>query len=139
VSLLIHICVLFFVGVSDAADKAKFSPHYDCAKASGRIEVAICSDSRLSESDRLLWKLYQSHVAEYPKPERKKKLGKKWKDWLEFCNHECPSPRSTELVQCLQSEYDNQFRFFKDMEHPQEALDRIQRENSVGSAIPKKP
>ena len=52
--MLARACAVFLFGVAPCA----FAASFDCAKASSRVEKAICADSELSRLDELLGRFY---------------------------------------------------------------------------------
>lgn len=78
---------------------------FDCKKANGQVEKAICDDRTLSGLDSRMAGLYRN-LTHTPKLYfMRDNLRAEQRDWLKQRNQACQNASQHDLVSCLQSEY----------------------------------
>jgi len=80
------------------ADK-KFSPSFDCAKASNQVEKAICADRVLSELDVVMADRYKKALGAASDKKALKSSQRQWLKQREKC------AKASDVFQCVQKSY----------------------------------
>ena len=113
--LFVAACVLLLAGPAATAEaRAPSEPSFNCRRASGWIEEAICADPVLAAKDRAAAYMYmgsRSTMQEYGDSEHTYDLKREKREWLARRN-------ACTTVACLHASYDARLRRLQDPDDP---------------------
>lgn len=92
------ICSAVFVNANAAS--------FDCAKAKGKVEKTICSDTSLSKLDEQLLVAYKSSLVTHPLPEYVRARQRDWLSLNKFCD-------ASKFTSCLTKNYEERISHLK--------------------------